>query len=602
VELYDLANRKRLWRSSSNPWVEHDPNAPVAVGPGGRMVLTWALPNPPFTGSLCKLWDTKEQKEVAQLRLTGSLTTAAFSPDGKTVLTATRDSFGLDERVRLWDAATGKALGEPLVHRGKLWATVFSPDGKLVLIAGGEEQLTELAQSRTDGRSAKGTHSASEAQLVSVSTGKPVGRPFRQESAVLAAAFSPDGEEVVTGGCDGIARRWSVRPIHTLQPVVQLAGTLALSADATRALVRPDQGSVRLYEVETGRPCGEPLPIVDKGKPIVLSPNGTTVLSAEDDNSVRQWDARTGKPITVLHHRFTVVAVCFIDQGRTILTMCVPDGQADRYFVELWDAGTGKAGNSWEQSAPDDGELAVSPNGRFALRRSRGAAILTDQQSQKQGGQLQVLYRGRVTGGTFSPDSETLLTIGGRTGAWEEALLWKMATAKVTSPPLQHQGPIRAIAFSPDGKLIVTGSEDRTARFWATDTGQPVGPPLSHVDHVLSAAFSPDGRLALTGGADGSARLWDIALGKPIGPPLTHTAPVEFVAFSSDGRRVITLSRRLVSTWSVPPPLEGDIKHLLLRVQTTAGMELNGNVPRALELTELMERRQLLEESSGAYR
>ncbi len=67
------------------------------------------------------------------------------------------------------------------------------------------------------------------------------------------------------------------------------------------------------------------------------------------------------------------------------------------------------------------------------------------------------------------------------------------------------------MAFSPDGKTVITGSEDGTARLWDASTGRPLGPPLTHQGAVRAVAFSPDGKTVITGSRDGTARLWDVA-------------------------------------------------------------------------------------------
>ena len=96
--------------------------------------------------------------------------------------------------------------------------------------------------------------------------------------------------------------------------------------------------------------------------------------------------------------------------------------------------------------------------------------------------------------------------------------------------------------FSPDGKRVVTASQDETARVWDAATGAPIGRPLLHAGLVYSASFSPDGKRVLTASSDNSARVWDAADGTPVTVPLRHDDGVNSAAFSSDGRRVVTAS------------------------------------------------------------
>jgi WD40 repeat protein/serine/threonine protein kinase len=153
-----------------------------------------------------------------------------------------------------------------------------------------------------------------------------------------------------------------------------------------------------------------------------------------------------------------------------------------------------------------------------------------------------------ITALAFSPDGRTLLT-----GSWDQtARLWDVATGQPVGPPLAHQGRVRLVAFRPDGQAVLTGSEDGTARLWTTATGQPLGPPLVHGGAVLVAAFSADGRSVATGSQDRTARVWDAATGQSKVPPLPHQRAVVALAFSPDGRLLLTGSHdRTAQLWEV---------------------------------------------------
>ena len=123
-----------------------------------------------------------------------------------------------------------------------------------------------------------------------------------------------------------------------------------------------------------------------------------------------------------------------------------------------------------------------------------------------------------VDAAAFSPDGKTVLTGGDDS----TARLWDAATGQPIGQPIRHEGVVTSVAFSPDGKTILTGSTDKTARLWDAATGQPVGSPFPHGGEVMAVAYSPDGKTILTGSQDKMARLWDAATHRPIGQPFVH--------------------------------------------------------------------------------
>ncbi len=141
-----------------------------------------------------------------------------------------------------------------------------------------------------------------------------------------------------------------------------------------------------------------------------------------------------------------------------------------------------------------------------------------------------------VTSAVFSPDARLVLTAS----ADKTARLWDARTGKPVGGPLEHDERVTAAVFSPDGQRVLTGSADKTARLWDVRTGKAVLKPLEHPDAVVAVAFSPDGATLATTCADQKARLWKAATGQPLGPPRETFTKIGRVLFSPDGKMLLT--------------------------------------------------------------
>jgi WD40 repeat protein len=147
-------------------------------------------------------------------------------------------------------------------------------------------------------------------------------------------------------------------------------------------------------------------------------------------------------------------------------------------------------------------------------------------------------HESHVQAASFSPDGKRVVTASND----KTARIWDALTGQPLGEPLRHEDMVLAASFSPDGKRVVTGSADRIARVWDALTGQPLGAPLRHESSVLAASFSPDGKQVVTASYDKTARVWDALTGQPLGEPLRHQDFVPTASFSPDGKRIVTVS------------------------------------------------------------
>src|SRR5262249_47548878 len=150
----------------------------------------------------------------------------------------------------------------------------------------------------------------------------------------------------------------------------------------------------------------------------------------------------------------------------------------------------------------------------------------------------------------LSPDGKIILT-GSRDGT---ARLWDAATGRPIGPPMQHESQVRAVAFSPDGKTLLTGGQDKQARLWDTATGQLIG-LMEHQTGISAVAFSPDGKTLLTGSLDGTVRLWDANPGQPVGQVLEIPSTERVFAWSPESKVVVTFPQepnhqRYIQLWN----------------------------------------------------
>jgi WD40 repeat protein len=484
------------------------------------------------------------------LKHRGAVASAAFSPDGARVVTASHD-----QTARIWDAATGDPVSPPLEHHGTVVSAAFSPDGTRVItasadmsarvwdVASGALALPPLehrsfvvcAAFSPDGGQIVTASGDRTAQIWSAATGEPLSRPLEHRDTVIKASFSPDGGRVVTASMDWTAQIWDVATGEALSRPLRHRGSIAsavFSPDGGRVVTASGDGTARIWDTASGKPVSRPLTHDGVVLGAVFSPDGSCVVTASSDHAARIWDATSGTLMAEpLEHQGVVMTAVFSPNGA-----CVVTASGDQ-TARIWDAATGKPlspalehqGIVMTAAFSPDGTRVVTASGDQTARVWNAIAGLSS---------LPLPHRSTVGSAAFSPDGLHVVTASGD----RTARIWDAATGEPTSRPLPHRDTVVSAAFSHDGAHVVTASSDGTAQVWSVATGARISPPLRHADTVMSAAFSPDGTRVVTASTDHTAWIWEVATGTPVSSPLRHHAFVMSAAFSPDGTRIVTAS------------------------------------------------------------
>ncbi|MFO0811404.1 MAG: PQQ-binding-like beta-propeller repeat protein [Gemmataceae bacterium] len=427
----------------------------------------------------------------------------AFSPDGKTLLTGTRDG-----EVKLWPTANlTKTIPEAAPNGGPfatftaggrpVRAAAFTPNGKLALTAGDDGIVRVWT---VDGPSAPqpprgrpGTGRPDSAAANSFRGEVPGGEePAPKElvrkwdaqhgDGVTGIGLVSDGKVLLTAGRDGKARAWHFPGGVPMRIFVgHKSGTVALAVfpGGQRFATAGQDGAVHLWDVD--RPS--PVATYRSEQPmtsVAVSPDGKLVAAggggADEKSKVVILDAATGKTVREIAQERAVLDLAFSPKGGVLAAACA-DGNA-----RLYDPATGTA----LSNAPHDNAanaLAFSPKGdTLVVSYGRGSRLwwwdVNELNAQRNGSLTgRNLGWSRASYLAFSPDGAMLLT-GGVGGAYLWSAAGLLHAAKDDKPEsrlsLGHQTAVRAAAFTADGKAVVTGGDDPFVRVW--DVSAPPEP------------------------------------------------------------------------------------------------------------------------------
>jgi len=375
--------------------------------------------------------------------------------------------------------------------------------------------------------------------------------------------FSHDGRTLFTTDPNDRLMAWDMAT-HTLRagPLTNPRDASGLAPDDQQVRIRdrasPDSQSVQLVDRMTGTPIGTPLP----GHEPELSPNGRVTVTHGNDHTVHLWDSAThqelGPPLT---RAADLASVRFTPDSHLLLV------QGDDQTLRVWDI----ASHRLVGAIPNDGSsFEIGPDDRTVAISSRDPNIgdvvqLWDITNHRQIGAPLTGHTESVDALAFSPDGKTLAT-----GSNDHTIrLWDMRSRQQIGAPLTSDTDgLNPLTFSPDGRTLVS-SGDGTVRLWDV-SGQirRAEPRIADIASIGSLAFSPDGRTVALGGVD-DLQLFDVASGDRLGAPLsTPRLDAQSLRFSPDGHTVtavgggfgdtqlwdvdVRTQRRLEPPWTTP--------------------------------------------------
>ncbi|MFP4004805.1 MAG: WD40 repeat domain-containing protein, partial [Alphaproteobacteria bacterium] len=482
--------------------------------------LLWALTGLPQPG---ELWPPDSDQARAQMvrayanverpRILegkpGMVLAASFSPDGKTVVTASYDGT-----AKLWEAQTGKLRKTLSGHVLPVNNAVFDQAGRRVA-----------------------TTSGGITRIWDVRTGELSAVLEKHALAVFDVAFRSGGTQVMRVSYDGTAKLWDAQS-------GDLVRTLKLQAEPFEATDDPDEPFLRAmteHHVSTAS----------------FSPDGTRLATGHSDGHVRIWQTGTGKlEHTLSGFEYKVVKAVFSPSGAHVAAAGWDPAMNRLGKAHLWDAGTGELVCELEGYGGPIVDVAFG-GGRLVTTGANGQARIWDPESCKP---FRTLAGPQPPGrpanyglwgvqAQFSPDRTRLLTLS----ASRLARLWDVRSGMLLETYAGHRHLVLTANFSPEGGRLFTASVDGTARIWDTEPVNSLNVLKGHgAAEVDQLEFDPSGNHLLTAAKDGSVRLWDARTGALLHVLPGHDDSVRSAAFDGAGTRAVTASSDgAVHVWEV---------------------------------------------------
>jgi WD40 repeat protein/DNA-binding SARP family transcriptional activator len=446
------------------------------------------------------VWDAASGEKLFSF---GSSTTAAnapiFSPDKAYLVSGSKSGT-----VDVWDASTGRLISRTQAHDQNMQSILFSPDGTRLATTGNDSVIKVWA--------------FSEGVL------QPLMTLTGHSDWGTSLAFSPDGRQLFSGSTDGTVKIWDISPGGSIEPVIyphtEQVNSVAFDPSGERLASASFDGTAKIWDTTSGKLLHTLSGHSGWVVCLAFSPDGALLATGDDDATVKLWEVSTGRVVGTLRGHIHqeqdffrgVKGLAFSPDGQRLATAGM-DGYArvwDVASLQKEDLAIGDEILTLEGHTPGAWimDVVYSPDGSLLATSSEDGTIVINEAATGRSVWVLSLDPPRYVHRIAFSSNGRRLAAGDNDGM---ATIWDLPEDPTGNPQksLQIQIAQNFVVlprFSSDGNRLAVAHSDGMG-IWNAHTGELLE-RLPHPGSVFDVAFSPDGKRILTAGGDGLARLF----------------------------------------------------------------------------------------------